>query len=86
LPLKTRYMRRVGTRLRRAALYAALVLWAATGACGGNDLVVGGFIPPTLTPGAGTPTPVACKGIGEACVTNADCCDNFCNSVFRDCE
>ena len=65
------------------AILVLIVLRAAAG-CGGDDLVVGGALPPTATAGSTTPT-VTCAPVGAGCSFASDCCNGRCDSVFFQC-
>lgn len=66
------------------AAFAVLLAVAATGGgCGGDDLVIGLDIPPTLIPV--TPTPV-CLLTGARCTRSQDCCSGVCFTGTRTCQ
>jgi hypothetical protein len=52
---------------------SAVVLAAVGSGCGGNDLVVGGMLPPTI---ALTVT-ASCTNTGGLCSVDADCCSGL---------
>lgn len=59
------------------ALAVAVVVGGVLGigSCGGDDLLIGTDIPPTLIPL--TPTP-QCFVAGRACTRSQDCCSGVC--------
>ncbi len=65
-------------RARFAIAFVTLALLLGAVGCGGNDLVVGGMLPPSPSP-ATTPT-ATCVGSGGACVLNGDCCSGACTT------
>lgn len=53
------------------------------GSCGGDDLLIGTNIPPTLIPL--TPTP-ECFPNGRSCTRSQDCCSGVCFTTTKTCQ
>jgi insecticidal peptide len=69
--------------LWRSRLVAALIVLAVgAGAvgCGGNDLVVGGTVRPTVLP-----TGTTCLPRDARCTTPAECCSGLCQAAVCSC-
>ncbi|GBD27383.1 hypothetical protein HRbin30_02730 [bacterium HR30] len=69
----------------RVSWAVALMLCTVVGACGGDDIVVGGFIPtlpprptPTVTPSLGQP--------GDPCNRSIDCVSGICDPATLTCR
>lgn len=69
----------------RPALAVAVVVGAilTIGSCGGDDLLIGTNIPPTLIPP--TPTP-QCFLNGHTCTRSQDCCSGVCFTNTNTCQ
>ena len=67
------------------ALAVAIVVTTVLtiGSCGGDDLLIGTNIPPTLIPL--TPTP-QCFVTGRSCTRSQDCCSGVCFTGTKTCQ
>jgi hypothetical protein len=63
-----------------ALVLAALIVVLAHGGCGGNDIVIGSAIPPSVIPTGGQ-----CMPNGSSCASPLDCCSQLCQAAICAC-